>query len=347
MSKKTNSKYISDGMLGALVAIISILVIFAVILTVFIIAAKPFSDDGAQGHSKPSVDSGGDFPFKQDFNFKAPTFLDNSAMISSGDIDSEKALIMNVTDNKILASRQSEVQMYPASMTKVMTLIVVYENLKNEASLNDVLTVSTEIVEENLAESGSGFGLKAGEKLTVKDLLYVMMFQSDNIACKMLAEYVAGSEGGLVKMMNDKVTELGMSNNTTLFQNTTGIHHKYHYTTCKDMATIMSYAMKNTFCAEIMTAKKYVPSDNFRPGDGITFWNKLLVHDLGDGKTEPKTATFAAGKTGWNGNDTSGHCIVTYAKGDNGKDYIVVTNMAETKLTSIEDHLYLYNTYAK
>ena len=343
MSKKYNQKLISGAMLGALTAIIAMLLVFAILLSVFIIVGKPFStDNGGLGGNK---NEGETYPFRQNMNFTAPDYADDAATISSADINSEKAIVMNVTDNTIIASRQSSQIIYPASMTKIMTLIVVFENLKNESSLNEVLTISEDIVDKMEAEDSSGFGLKAGERLTVKDLIYVMILQSDNIACETLARYIAGSESAFVSMMNEKASEMGLSTSSTLFQNCTGLHHQYHYTTCKDMATIMSYAMQNTFCAEVLTAKSYVPSTNFRPGEGCTFWNAFLVHGLSDGKTNPSTATITAGKTGYT--DEAKSCLVSFAKGKDGKEYIVVTSKAESTSTRLDDQLYLYNTYAK
>ncbi len=344
MSKKHNQNFISGTMLGAITAIIAMLVVFAILLSVFLIVAKPFSGNQGTTNNKNDKDS---YPFRQEINFTTPDFADGSVAISSADINSEKAVVLNVTDNTIVASRQSSQIIYPASMTKVMTLIVVFENLKSENSLNEVITVSEEIVAKMEAAESSGYGIKAGEKLTVKDLIYVMILQSDNIACETLAEYIAGSSAAFVSMMNEKAVELGLSSSTTLFQNCTGLHHQYHYTTCKDMAVIMAYAMQNTFCAEVLTAKSYTPSKNFRPGDGCTFWNALLVHGMNDGKTQPKTAEIIAGKTGFTDYKTSGQCLVSFAKGDDGKEYIVVTAKADSAAHRLDDHLYLYNTYAK
>ncbi len=344
MSKRYNQKLISGTMLGALTAIIAILLVFAILLSVFIIIAKPFSSDGNKTNDN-NKDNNYSYPFRQEINFSIPGFASGSATITKEDINSEKAVVMNLTDNTIIASRQSSQMIYPASMTKVMTLIVVFENLKNESSLNDVITISEEIVSKMEAAGSSGFGLKAGEKLTVKDLIYVMILQSDNIACETLAEYIAGSSAAFVSMMNEKAEKLGLSSSTTLFQNCTGLHHQYHYTTCKDMAAIMSYAMQNTFCAEVLTAKSHVPSKNFRPGDGCTFWNKLLVHDLQEGKIDADTATILAGKTGFTDYETSGQCLVSFAKGNDGKEYIVVTAKAQSAPARFDDHLYLYNTY--
>ncbi len=328
-------------MLGALTAIVCMLVIFGILLSVFIIAARPFSSsNGGFGGGKNDKET---YPFRQNISFSVPDFADDAMTINSGDINSEKAVVLNVTDNTIIASRQSSQIIYPASMTKVMTLIVVFENLKNESSLNEVITISEDVVEKMEAEGSSGFGLKAGERLTVKDLIYVMILQSDNIACEALARYIAGSDSAFVAMMNEKAKEMGLSTSTTLFQNCTGLHHQYHYTTCKDMAAIMSYAMQNTFCAEVLTAKSYAPSNNFRPGDGCTFWNAFLVHGINDGKTQPNTAEMTAGKTGFT--DEAKSCLVSFAKGDDGKEYVVVTAKAESTATRLNDHLYLYNTY--
>lgn len=347
MSRKYNQKLISGPMLGAITAIIAMLVIFAILLSVFIIVARPFSSNG--GPVNNNQNDNYSYPFRQEISFSAPNFADDTVLISSADINSSSAAVLNVTDNVIIASRKSDGQtniIYPASMTKVMTLIVVFENLKSESSLNDVITISEDVVSKMEEAESSGFGLKAGEKLTVKDLIYVMMLQSDNIACETLARYIAESDAAFVTMMNKKAEELGLSTSTTLFQNCTGLHHQYHYTTCKDMATIMAYAMKNTFCAEVLTAKSYTPSKNFRPGDGCTFWNAFLVHGTNDGKISPKTAEIIAGKTGFTDYKTSGQCLVSFAKGADGKDYIVVTAKADSPTNRLNDHLYLYDTYA-
>ncbi|MBE6547770.1 MAG: D-alanyl-D-alanine carboxypeptidase [Ruminococcaceae bacterium] len=344
MSKKNNSKLISDGMLGALIIVIAALIVFAIVMSLFLIVAKPFSGGtGIVGSKQEATTT--KYPFRQNFSFSTPTFAENSVVIETHTIKSERAVVLNVTDNKIVASRQAETVMYPASMTKVMTLITVYENLTSEAALNEILTISKEVQERMEAEESSGYGFKAGEKLTVKELMYAMILRSDNIACVTLAEYIAGSEANFVKLMNEKAKSLGLSQSTTLFQNCTGLHHIYHYTTCKDIATIMSYAMKNTFCAEILTSLKCVPGSHFRPGEGSVFYNALLVHDLGEGQISPDNATIKAGKSGFTDYDTSGQCLVSYAKADNGDEYIVVTSNAPAKPDRHNDHVFLYETY--
>lgn len=351
MSKKVSSKVISDQMLGAITAIIAIILVFAIVLSAFLIIVRPFSDSPNLGGGKKDSD---DYPFYQKINVAKPTYADNGATIDADSINSERAIVYNVTDGKIIASRQCEQIMYPASMTKVMTLIVVYENLKSESELNTVLTVSKELRDRATSELWSGLGFKAGDKVTINDSIYAMMLASDNIAARMLAEHIAGSEANFVQLMNEKATEMGLSQKTTLFQNCTGMHHQYHYTTCNDMAVIMDYAMKNTFCAEVLTTRyRYLSSASVMSDGTSGFANRFLETNIDDGPSlkkltiQPSTAKIIAGKTGLTEQNTSGSCLVSYAKGNDGKMYIVVTSKASDGYNAIEDHLYLYNTYVK
>lgn len=282
------------------------------------------------------VSTDGDYPFKQDIELPLPEFKEGNNEIS--DINSTNAVIYDVTDGEIVAYKKSQTIIYPASLTKVMTLIVVYENLPSEESLNDVLTINIPRGEH------SGYGFEMGEKLTVKDLIYAAILQSDGVACITLAEYIAGSEAKFVQMMNDKARELGLSEKTTLFQNCSGLHHQYHYSTAYDMAVITAYAMKNTFCANVLTALSYKPSENFRPGEGCTFWHGFLHNRLSDGAIQPTNATIKGGKTGWTGTD-SGYCITSFAQGKNGHTYVVVTAKAESWATAVDDTINIYKNY--
>ena len=314
----------------AIVAIVLITAIYGIIFAISNPAAllPDLNNVGASGSS--------DYPFKQDIELPLPEFKEGNNEISG--INSANAVIYDVTDNEIVAYKKSQTIIYPASLTKVMTLIVVYENLPSEESLNDVLTINIPRGEH------SGYGFEMGEKLTVKDLIYAAILQSDGVACITLAEYIAGSEAKFVQMMNAKARELGLSENTTLFQNCSGLHHQYHYSTAYDMAVITAYAMKNTFCANVLTALSYKPSENFRPGEGCTFWHGFLHNRLNDGSIQPTNATIKGGKTGWTGAD-SGYCITSFAQGKNGHTYVVVTAKAESWATAVDDTINIYKNY--
>ncbi len=330
---------IDDASLNLLLAVIAAILVITLVLSSFLIVLHATGTLKSNGGILSSNDN---YPYKvNDIEISFPPSSEAKYTISDELINSEKAILIDVTSNEVIASRQGSQLIYPASMTKVMTLIVVYENLKNEDSVNDIIEIKYSYGEN------SGYGFKVGEKLTVKDLIYAAMLRSDGVACLELADYIAGSEAKFVELMNAKAREMGLSEKTTLFQNCTGLHHQYHVSTCHDMAVIMAYAMKNPHCAKVLTSLKYDPSDNFRPGDGCTFWNSLLHDRLTDGTVQPNSAEILGGKTGLTEKDTSGYCIVAYAKGDNGHYYISVTAKADSWLANVDDMLNIYNEYVK
>ena len=328
-----------------LVIIIAVILLLAMLLTYLgiIVVARIGSSGDEDSSNKPgiTIPQGNSYPLKvEGIVIDMPNVSEAKNTISADLINSSHALLYDITANEIVASRQGGQIIYPASMTKVMTLIVVVENLMSESALDEVLTINTPRGEH------SGYGVQSGEKLTVKDLIYAAVLQSDGVACITLAEYIAGSEANFVKLMNAKAREMGLSEQTTLFQNCTGLHHSLHYSTCRDIAIIMAYAMKNPFCANVLTTLSYRPSDNFRPGEKHTFWH-MLLHDpdkLNDLRRQPTTATISGGKTGWTGSD-SGRCVVTYAKGNDGHEYVLVTAKADAWSNSITDIMNIYNTY--
>ena len=348
----TRNPSIESSTFNILLALIAITLVLVLILTCTGCVAL-FNTDFL-GKLDNVIPSGGaqNHPYKENIEINIPLDLDNADTINADSINSERAMLVDVTAGKIVASRKGSQMMYPASLTKIMTLIVVVENLKNESDLDHVLTI-----DEPRGEH-SGYGFDIGEKLTVRDLLYAVILRSDGQACLALAKYIAGSEAAFVKLMNQKVEELGLlegdpeTNPSTNFTNCTGLHDTYHYSTCYDMAIITAYAMENTLCSSVFNSLSYRPSDNFRPGEGHTFWHKVLHEYLSDGSKQPKTATVLGGKTGWTGKD-SGYCMAYYIKGDDGHYYVLISSNA-TKSdnatgwdNAISDAFYICDTYIK
>ena len=112
------------------------------------------------------------------------------------------------------------------------------------------------------------------------------------------------------------------------------------------MAMIMMYAMKNPFCAKVLSSLSYKTTTNIYP-DGITFYHGLLVTKMeNDCPINTKTVTITAGKTGWIGEE-SGRCLVSYAKGKDGHVYVLVTAKAPQKNQEVLDHQNIYNAYVK
>ena len=123
------------------------------------------------------------------------------------------------------------------------------ENIKN---LNEMLTVKQEYIDYKNKVDASGENFEAGERVSVKDLLYLIIYDSNSIACQAIADYVSGSEAQFAELMNQKAASLGLTN--THFMNSTGIYHEDHYTTAREMAAIMAYALDNQLAKTILTS---------------------------------------------------------------------------------------------
>lgn len=334
---------------------ICIILILTSVLVVVSKANQPTADDE---YTAPDIPENQDkensgknnYPFRQSITNFYPDYADNAITIDASEISSTNVALVDLSSNKIIASRQSGKAsiVYPASLTKVMTLIVVYENLKSNNALNEQLTLSEAVVNKMIEQDSSGYGFKAGEILTVNELIHAVMLYSDGTACITLAEYISGSEAKFVELMNAKATEMGLQN--TNFTNCTGLHNASHYSTAQDLAAIMSYAMKNTFCANVITAKSYKLGSHFRPdGNGpYTMYNQFLIGSLKVDSAypvQPSTCTILGGKTGLT--DEAQYCLVTYARTKDGKEYVLVTCKAASATLRNQDHINILNKYVK
>ncbi|MBR6399835.1 MAG: D-alanyl-D-alanine carboxypeptidase [Firmicutes bacterium] len=159
-------------------------------------------------------------------------------IVANVNITAAGAALLDVNTGIMLYGKHAEERFYPASMTKVMTLLVACENGK----LDDMVTVSENAV-NNIPWDSSKADLVAGEELSLRDLLYSVILVSGNDAAVAVAEHVGGSEEGFVEMMNKKAKELGCEN--THFVNPHGYHDEDHYTTPHDMALIVRAACRN------------------------------------------------------------------------------------------------------
>ncbi|GAB2574035.1 D-alanyl-D-alanine carboxypeptidase (penicillin-binding protein 5/6) [Gracilibacillus alcaliphilus] len=184
---------------------------------------------------------------------------------------SKSAILMERDTGTILYDKNAEEKLPPASMTKVMTMLLIMEALdEGKLSLTEQVTVS----EYAASMGGSQIFLEAGEEMTVQDLLKGIAVASGNDASMAMAERIAGSEESFVKMMNDKVKELGLT--STQFQNPTGLPAENHYSTAYDMAVMAKELLKH----EEITEYTGIYEDYLRQGTEDEFWlvntNKLV-----------------------------------------------------------------------
>lgn len=265
---------------------------------------------------------------------------------ASPDISSPAALLMDSSSGKVLYKKNMNEKRYPASLTKVMTAIVVLEN----CDLEDSATVSYDAV-MSLSSGYVTANLQIGEELTVEQLLYVLMVGSSNDAAIVLAEHVSGSVEAFSELMNQKAKEIGCT--STNFVNPNGVHDKNHYSTAYDLALIAKYAMKNeTFRTLVSTTSYKLPITNKydREDRFFTTTNSLLIVN-NNNRSDNYYYKYATGiKTGFT--TPAGNCLIASAN-KNGLELItVVLGSGQTKDGLSERYIdtknlfnYGYDTY--
>ena len=213
---------------------------------------------------------------------------------------SESAILIDSKTNKILYSKDSDKKMYPASTTKILTAILTLEN----CNLNDKVTVSDTAILD-IPDGYSSANLQFGEVLTVEQLLQLLLVHSANDAANVLAEYVGGSIGSFVSMMNTKVHDLGLDN--THFTNAYGLHDENHYTTAYDLAMIMKYCIQNNDFRRIAgSASVAIPATNKSGVRKYDSTNDLIIPN-----NKYYYQYLTSGKTGFT--TPAGECLVSSA----------------------------------
>lgn len=249
---------------------------------------------------------------------------------------SSSAVLVDVQSGTVLAEKGMDEKIYPASMTKVMTLLVAAENLPD---LDATFTMTQAIIDPLYLAGASMAGYVNGETVTMRDLLYGAVVPSGAEATEALAQAVAGSEEAFVAMMNEKAAALGLTN--THFMNTSGLHDENHYSTVREIALILQAAMENETCAEILSAENYRASETEQHPDGLAMTNKFLyrVHH----EYALNGAEITAAKTGYTAEAMN--CCASAGTTPDGRSVICVTANAWTGDFCIEDHIALYTKY--
>lgn len=248
------------------------------------------------------------------------------------------AVLIDANTGTILAEKNADQRMYPASLTKIMTAILAIEM----GDLSDVIKVDDDTPYEI---AGSHIALEPGEILTLKDMLYALMLPSANDAALAIAKHYGKSEEEFVKLMNEKAKELGAYN--TNFVNPHGLHDDNHYTTAADLALITKYAMKNETFRKIVQTKRYEIQPTNKKTEIRYFANlNRLVHNSGynqiyvNGEYISPEYEYATGvKTGYT--PEAGNTLVASAE-KNGTELIAVA-MNGVSLEMYQDAHNLFN----
>ena len=256
--------------------------------------------------------------------------------VNPEEIYSRSALLIRSSTGQKVLDKNSTERIYPASMTKIMTAVVILENISD---LQVQVRLSEAMFDQLYLAEASMAGFSPGEEVSAIDLLYGVMLPSGAECCQGLAEYISGSEAEFAKLMNQKAVELGMGN--THFVNASGLHNNDHYTTAEDLAKLLEYALENDTFREIATSASYSTQGTNGHPDGITFYNTLFGN-----MTEEVRASdlIKGGKTGYT--EEAGLCLASFAE-VNGETYILITAGAqgshETEQFHILDAYKLYS----
>lgn len=262
-------------------------------------------------------------------------FKTKSTLTIGGEIDCGHIVVMKSSDHSITAMKDPFARAYPASTTKIMTLLTAIDYIED---FDDTFTMTYQITDPLFEAGATVAGFSAGEVITIEDMLYGIILPSGGDASIGIAEKLAGSEKEFVKLMNKKAKELGLRN--TNFTNCTGLFDSKHYTTAADMAIILSEAIKNPLCKKILSTYEYTTKPTAQHPEGIPLASTLFNHMYG---TEPKGADILGGKTGFV--NESGYCIASFGENDDGDEYIVVTLEASSKWPAFYGQIDLYSTY--
>ncbi|MBQ7011539.1 MAG: D-alanyl-D-alanine carboxypeptidase [Clostridia bacterium] len=245
-------------------------------------------------------------------------------------IVSDYAIIVDIEENRVVASRNSTVKMYPASMTKVMTLYVAALYIPEEDLYSKTYRMTNEIINPLYLANATRAGFEGGEDVLLIDYMYGTILPSGADCTVALSNYVAGSEEAFAELMNKTARELGLAN--THFTNSTGLHDPDHYTTAYEMSVIMNAAMRNEVCRKVLSTYTYTTHVTPQHPSGITLYSTALVRLTPSNSSD---LTFFAGKTGFT--DEARQCLASVSRTADGKEYIMVTGHAVMKQNPVDD----------
>ncbi|MCJ7855144.1 D-alanyl-D-alanine carboxypeptidase [Lachnospiraceae bacterium NSJ-143] len=220
------------------------------------------------------------------------------------ELDADAAILIDASTGDILYEKNINKKEYPASITKLMTMLLAFENCKME----DTITFSKEAV-FSIEPGSSHIGIDQGEKITVDQAMYAIMLQSANEVSNGVAEHIDGSLEAFAKHMTQRAKELGAKN--TNFVNANGLHDENHYTTAYDMSLIARELLKYPHFKDVLSTTYYeIPPTNIQPETRFLHGQTQLIKSASIFYYE----NCEGGKTGFT--DQAGNTLVAYAQKD-------------------------------
>lgn len=332
----------------------AIIAVIAVITTVIVLAVRSHldvRDAGENGAVTPNADNAvtaaQTAPETEPHDTGLLQHAQSTATtrVLGGEISSQNAIMIDLATNEVLMTKDGDARIYPASMTKMMTLIVAYEHV---SSLEDTFEMTTEIVDALYIANATVAGFVPGEKVRLDDLMYGLILPSGGDCAVALAVHIAGSEAAFAELMNQKAAEIGLK--STHFVNPSGLHDPGQYSTCHEIAMILEYALKDDFMRKVLSTYEYTTHSTPEHPEGIMLRSTMLERMYGD---EAPGMFIVGGKTGYT--TEAKNCLASYAvrydKASESEDsvysktpeYIFVTASGPDKWAPVFDAI---NSYA-
>ncbi|MCL1949838.1 MAG: serine hydrolase [Turicibacter sp.] len=250
--------------------------------------------------------------------------VDLALSIDPSELNSEIALLVELYDGQAVThfAKNADVQMYPASMTKVMTALVALENL---GSLDEQVMIDPAIIDELFIQGASTAGFAPGMPISARDALYGIMIPSGADASYSLAQHISGDVTSFVALMNAKAAELGMDN--THFVNPIGLHDDQHFTTAEDLMLLLEYALTQPEFVEIFTEMGPLELA------GVPMISTLFGMMT---PAERESGLILGGRTGFT--PEAGRCLMSYTIIE-GRTFLLVTGRAFDDAQSQRRHI--------
>lgn len=245
-------------------------------------------------------------------------------------LNSDKYILYNLNDDKVLLEEKSNEKAHVASLTKIMTTIVAIENIDD---FNEKITITNDMIKD-IEWDVAVVGFNVGEKVTYNDLLYGSLLSSGADAVNALALSVSDSYDDFVDLMNKKVKELGLKN--TKFANVVGLYDEDNYSTAYDMAQILKYSLENEKFKSVFETKKYTTTTGRKLKSTVESYGERLNKDL---------SYIKGGKTGYI--NAAGYCLASTSEIDDVNYLLVTLNAYNDSTYHIKDAIKTYTYYSE
>lgn len=327
------------------------IVIIAVLIAFVVTMISSMGEDGSSDVRKTKTQSGVTTEIESEteeiiYPVERGIYTDSTAEFAE-EFTFENGIVIDLEDHTVLAAKNADEKIYPASLTKIMTLIVAVEKCED---LNETFTMTAEIIDPLIIEEASMAGFVPDEEVAIHDMLYGLMLPSGADAAVGLAYHIAGSEEAFASLMNEKAKELGLKG--THFTNCSGLHDEDHYSTCQEIAIILEYAMKNELMYKILSTYQYTTASTEQHPEGILLTDTMFSRMYGN---EPVGAFIIGGKTGYT--IEAKNCLASFAvKCEEGESeditysrepsMLLVTVGSVNKWGPVYDAFDIYSTFA-